>query len=202
MLKFFHPPHLFVWPHYLAKQTLLPILLLSGKWTRRLQSQRHGVGRSISILEQKWTAHTTAVSSSKRVCCLRSEQYVVITGRHCSRMERQRTPHGPRWTIWKKEHVNFIEPHMWPPNSPDINPVDYSIWDALQQWVYHQRQFKTVEELKRVIVTQWQKLSQRFIDNSRLSMNGVDVLKLFSRMAADTSSIATWLEQPHIILIL
>jgi len=33
-------------------------------------------------------------------------------------------------------------------------------------------------------------------------MNGVDVLKLLSRMAADTSSIATWLEQQHIILIL
>ena len=27
----------------------------------------------------------------------------------------------------KKEHINFIEPHMWPPNSPDINPVDYAI---------------------------------------------------------------------------
>jgi len=45
----------------------------------------------------------------------------------------------------KKEHINFIEPHMWPPNSPDINPVDYAFWGALQQRVYHQRQFKTVE---------------------------------------------------------
>jgi len=35
-----------------------------------------------------------------------------------------------------------------------------------------------------------------------ITMNGVDVLKLLSRMAADTSSSATWLEQPHIILIL
>ena len=33
-------------------------------------------------------------------------------------------------------------------------------------------------------------------------MNGVNDLKLLSRMAADTSSIVTWLEQPHIILIL
>ena len=31
---------------------------------------------------------------------------------------------------------------MWPPNSPDINPVDYSIWGALQQRVYHKRQFQ------------------------------------------------------------
>jgi len=66
----------------------------------------------------------------------------------------------------EKEHINFIEPHMWPPNSPDLNPVDYAIWGALQQRVYHQRQFKAVEELKRAIATEWQKLSQRFIDNS------------------------------------
>ena len=33
----------------------------------------------------------------------------------------------------KKEHIIFIEPHMWPPNSPDINPVDYGILGALQQ---------------------------------------------------------------------
>jgi len=66
----------------------------------------------------------------------------------------------------KKEHINFIEPHMWPPNSPDINPVDYAIWGAHQQRVYHRRQLKTVEELKRAIVAEWQKLSQHFIDNS------------------------------------
>jgi len=98
----------------------------------------------------------------------------------------------------KREHINFIEPHMWPPNSHDINPVDYAISGALQQRVYHQRQFKTLNKLKRATVTEWQKLSQRFIDNNI----NVDVLKLLSRMAADTSSIAIWLEQPHIILIL
>jgi len=56
---------------------------------------------SSSILERKLTAHTTAISSSKRVCSLTSEQYVVITGGHCSRIERQPTPPGPQWTIWK-----------------------------------------------------------------------------------------------------
>ena len=47
-----------------------------------------------------------------------------------------------------------------------VKLMDYAIRGALQQRVYHQRQFKTVEELKRAIVTKWQKLSQRFIDNS------------------------------------
>jgi len=44
--------------------------------------------------------------------------------------------------------------------------VDYAICGALRQRVYHQLQLKTVEELKRAIVTEWQKLSERFIDNS------------------------------------
>jgi len=102
----------------------------------------------------------------------------------------------------KKEQINFIEAHMWPPNSPDINLVDYAISGALQQRVYHQRQFKTVEELKRAICHRVAKTLTAFqLSLIIVSMNGVDVLKLLSRMSADTSSIATWLEQPHIILI-
>ena len=31
---------------------------------------------------------------------------------------------------------NFIEPPVWPPNSPDLNPVDYAVWGALQQSAY------------------------------------------------------------------
>jgi len=45
----------------------------------------------------------------------------------------------------EKEHKSFIEPHMRPPINLDINPMDYAIWGAHQQRVYHQRQFKTVE---------------------------------------------------------
>jgi len=35
----------------------------------------------------------------------------------------------------KTENVSFIEPQMWPSNSPDLNPVDYAVWGALQQQV-------------------------------------------------------------------
>ena len=27
----------------------------------------------------------------------------------------------------KNQEVQFIEPKAWPPNSPDINPVDYAV---------------------------------------------------------------------------
>jgi len=52
-------------------------------------------------------------------------------------------------------HVpNFTEPDNWPPNSPDLNPVDYSIWGALQQLLY-QQQVRDIEHLKDVLVISW-----------------------------------------------
>jgi len=60
----------------------------------------------------------------------------------------------------EKENVDFNKPYMWPPNSPDLTPVDYAVCGALQQRVYRRRKFNTVEELKRAIITEWQNLSQ------------------------------------------
>ena len=35
--------------------------------------------------------------------------------------------------------ARICEPENWLPNSPDLNPVDYSVWKALQQLVYCNR---------------------------------------------------------------
>jgi len=35
-----------------------------------------------------------------------------------------------------RETQDFISPDQWPPNSPDMNPVDYKIWAVMQQRVY------------------------------------------------------------------
>ena len=58
--------------------------------------------------------------------CLISESSVVSTDGLTSRMVHH---------YLKRENVSFIEPQMCPPNSPDINPDDYAVWDALQQQV-------------------------------------------------------------------
>jgi len=54
-----------------------------------------------------------------------------------------------------KKKIDFIELDMRPSNSPYLNPVDYAVWGALQQRVYHGRKFNTVEELKQTIITEW-----------------------------------------------
>jgi hypothetical protein len=65
----------------------------------------------------------------------------------------------------QRENILFIEPNMWPPNSPDLNPVDYSIWGALQQCVYKHR-IRDINHLKVVINVEWGKLSQRLVSRS------------------------------------
>jgi len=58
---------------------------------------------------------------------------------------------------------HFIEPPNWPLNSPDLNPVDYSIWGALQQLVYRQK-IQDVDHLKQVLNRFWSMLSQELIN--------------------------------------
>ena len=52
------------------------------------------------------------------------------------------------------------------PNSPDLNPVDCTVWSALQQIVYQRRRFTTINQLKQAIDPEWGKLLHRFIDRA------------------------------------
>ena len=59
----------------------------------------------------------------------------------------------------------IISPVMWPPNSPDLNPVDYRIWGVMQQRVY-QKKINTVNELKQRLIDVWQGMQQSVLDNA------------------------------------
>jgi len=37
-------------------------------------------------------------------------------------------------TYLRREKVTFIEPDVWSPNSPDLNPVDYAVWVPFNRW--------------------------------------------------------------------
>ena len=39
-------------------------------------------------------------------------------------------------SLLKRETPVFVSPDLWPPNSPDLNPVGYKIWSVTQQSVY------------------------------------------------------------------
>ena len=61
---------------------------------------------------------------------------------------------------------NLWNQKIWSPNSPDLDPVDYSIWRALQQLVYCNRRIWDVEHLKEVLQTCWEQIGQDVIDHA------------------------------------
>ena len=44
-------------------------------------------------------------------------------------------------------------PDLWPPNSPDLNPVDYRIWGLTQQRLYKTPVRDTIDLKKRLVDT-------------------------------------------------
>lgn len=67
--------------------------------------------------------------------------------------------------LLQTETPDFIRPTLWPPNSPDLNPVDYTIWSIMQEKVYKTK-IRDVNELRQRIVEAWDEIDQRVIDES------------------------------------
>ena len=59
----------------------------------------------------------------------------------------------------------FISPGLWPPNSPDLNPVDYKIWGCVQERVY-QKPIRDVDQLKQHLVEMWSDVQQTVVDKA------------------------------------
>lgn len=63
------------------------------------------------------------------------------------------------------ETPDFIPPSLWPPNSPDLNPVDYKIWSVMQERVYRTK-VRDIEDLRQRIMQVWDDFDQGIIDAS------------------------------------
>ena len=50
----------------------------------------------------------------------------------------------------ERETPEFISPLLWPPNSPDLNPMDYSVWSIL-----YKTRITDLDDLKHHIRTEW-----------------------------------------------
>ena len=58
----------------------------------------------------------------------------------------------------KKLKTRFVKREEWPPNSPDISPLDYFFWNQIKNKVYHKRHctpFKSLDELRQKICEVW-----------------------------------------------
>jgi len=64
----------------------------------------------------------------------------------------------------RKRSVNSGQT-LWPPNSLDLNPVDYKLWSVIQEQVYKVK-VNNADELRQRIQTVWDELDQRVIDKA------------------------------------
>ena len=66
--------------------------------------------------------------------------------------------------------TEFIGKEEWPPNSPDLNPLDYHVWGALLERyrTFHPKP-KNTDELKKALQLLWDQLPQESINKAVLS---------------------------------
>jgi len=77
----------------------------------------------------------------------------------------QLTELGDTVEFLSRNTPDFISPLPWPPNNPDLNPVDYEVWGVLQQRVYHGR-IRDVDHLKQRLIEEWRCLDQNITDQA------------------------------------
>ena len=66
----------------------------------------------------------------------------------------------------QQRYLTLLQPNIWPPNSPNLNPVDCCVWSALERNVHRGRRFENTIELKEAIFQEWEALPQAVINNA------------------------------------
>ena len=75
--------------------------------------------------------------------------------------------HRARETVQllQQETPQFISPDLWPPNSPDLNPVDYRVWGWMQERVY-KTPVRDTNDLKQRLIDTWASIPQSVVDEA------------------------------------
>ena len=60
---------------------------------------------------------------------------------------------------------DFISSQKWTPHSPDLNLLDYSVWDILQELFYKRRRepFVNLKDLQNVIRDKWHDVNDQTV---------------------------------------
>ena len=62
----------------------------------------------------------------------------------------------------KENMTNFWSKDMWPPNSPDFNPLDYSIWAYVEQEAC-KKPHSSMKALRATITRTWSKMDDTYV---------------------------------------
>jgi len=92
------------------------------------------------VVEDPWgqglssrTSNTAIRRPSSTTCYFAT---VLMNGTSFNRTACRHTELETRLSCWHHEILDFIPPDLWPPNSPDLKPINYYVWSLLQERVY------------------------------------------------------------------
>ncbi len=63
-------------------------------------------------------------------------------------------------------HTTSYSIQLWPPNSSDLNPVDYRIWSVLEERVYRDIRIRDVDHPMTRLIEEWRLFDQQIIDRA------------------------------------
>ena len=66
--------------------------------------------------------------------------------------------HEKGYSTREIEQLLDVSDGEWPPNSPDLNPLDYSIWSILEAKACA-KPYKAIESLKRALIKAWNEIT-------------------------------------------
>jgi len=89
----------------------------------------------------------------------------------------------------KRETTEFIPPIPWPPNSPDLNPVVYSMWGTVQE--VYKTCTTDLNDLKHRI-TEWAKLDHAVIAAAVYHHNGIVSQRASTLVALILNTVFWW----------
>ena len=137
------------------------------------QENKPGTHRSVRQIARdigisKTAVHDIIAKDLKLVCFKKRQAQDLTTTNKITRLVRakQLLKKYPGHTILlSRETPDFISPKLWPPNSPDLNPVDYHIWSVLEERVYRTR-IRDIDHLRARLIEEWQLFDQVIIDRA------------------------------------
>jgi len=160
--------------HYLANSNLLILLFCKLAHSDNFHEVRHGTCRCRSVEAGPNPPHILDPGikingAYYRDVLLKQEMLPdirAISGDFFIFQQDNAPANRARETValLQREVPVFIAPNLWPPNSPDLNPVDYKVWGTMQDRVYWAK-VRDVDDLNQRLVlwltcgTVWSKAS-------------------------------------------